>query len=204
MPELSKYPILRSGFITFQTGGLKRPTHSFDKSVLSMLGKVNQQPDTLGFYHATLHQLYVAMARNMDTPIVNDLSVQTKMFLNAAEAFGTKNFADWIRLQSENPCFTSDHQAFLLETLDYLDGKRRKLRVVQWIRLLEHRDRVCKSITNHETYRRRMEQGLNRLSSHRLSEVLVRWARQPDGLYDLLSTLAVIFGNRRYSTGEVD
>lgn len=197
-----RYPILRSGFITFDTKGFRRSNQPDNATTLALLGKTQLAPDNSGFYHENLHLLFAAMVRNLHGTFFNEFEVQEKILKGALEAFGTKNFFDWVSLQDQNPEFSSAHQRFLIETLEYIAGTPRKINVTQWLRILEKADSHDQANIRTNDYGSKVAQHRKMLGTSSLASVIVRWLRQDNGNYDFLSSMAVIFGNRRYSSGE--
>lgn len=197
-----RYPILRSGFLTFPTSGLKQPDTPFDDTAAALLGKTHLAPNDDHFFHENIQKLYVKTVKNAQLNILTDITMQEHIVRAAAEAFGTKDFFAWINLQLKNPHLTSVHQKFLIETLNYLKGAPRQMHVAQWHRLLEMGTSEDRTTIRPNNFTRELEAIFKDKSlPHNLSEVLVRWIRQEGGWFDLIESLEAIFGNRRTQTG---
>lgn len=202
-----KYPILRSGFITFTQRGLRQPNQPTDDLSMSILGKERLIVDNDNFFHDNIQKLFVQCIKDAHLNGLNNNVVQENILKAAAEAFGkedgTANFFDWIMLQEINPGMTSIHQKFLMDTCEYLTGKKRDLAAFQWIPLLEAGTSENRSTLRTSNYHKKMEEfRRSGVIPHKLSDVLVRWVRQERGFYDLMMSLEAIFGNRRtFATG---
>ncbi len=195
---MKSYPILRSGFISLNKTGLKQPVDSDMNFAAAILNKRHLEPNNDYFYHEVIQNLFLKMKAEAQSNVLNQLVVQEQVLLAAYEAFGTKNFWDWVIFQITNAELTSLHTAFLIETLNYISGAPRKTHVEQWIRLLNaDKDKsaiVTIGSVNHLTLSDLFK---NKMVPSKINKVFVKWLRQPQGFYDFLCSLEVIFGNRR-------
>lgn len=197
-----KYPILRSGFITFPTSGLRQPNQPVDAGALAILGKMRWMPDNDNFYHQNIQTLFAQAISISKENGLFDLTFQENCLKAASEAFGTDDLFRWIDLQSTNPELTPVHQAFILETLDYITGIPRKMQVWQWIRLLDaNMGKNRNNIRNTDYYQKLAAHRRAGIVPAKLSETFVKWVRQPKGFYDFIQSLEVIFGNRNVLSG---
>jgi len=195
---MQKYPILRSGFVSMTDAGLKQPKSSFDGHAAAILGKERLEPDDEHFYNENVQKLFVLTLKEANLNILDRFEVQENILKAAAQAFGTKNFWDWINFQSSSPIVSSVHQAFIIETLRYINGTPRKTHIQQWIRLLEAGSSQMKNAIRNEHY----FEELRKLRESKaipadMSAVFTKWLRQENGYYDFICSMAAIFGNRR-------
>lgn len=195
---MRKYPILRSGFVGLSQIGLKQPSTVSVSIVADILNKRRVEPDNDYFYHETIQDLFVKTIEGAQNGILNNFDFQEKILKAAIEAFGTKNFWDWIIFQFTDGEVTAMHCAFLVETLNYISGVPRKTQIQQWIRLLEATNDSSLIVTQgNSAYASLLELRNNKMIPADLAEVFVKWLRQPNGYYDFVCSLQVIFGNRR-------
>ena len=191
-----KYPVLRSGFITFTTNGLDKNEDASNSFALALLGKSRLAPDQAGFFHENLQKLFVAYIKAAPEFRSVSIEMQENVIVNALEAFGTKNFFDWITLQEDNPHMEPEHQRFIIETLKFILGTPRQLSVLQWVRLLEVYNEKDHSNIRSPGYYKELAELKKQFRSHLLADVFVEWMRREDGFYDFLVSMAVIFANR--------
>lgn len=198
-----EYPILRSGFVTFTMKGLRQPNQPVDSLQMAILGKERLTPDNDNFYHENCQKLYVRSIKEAHQNVCGDLEFQEDILQAAAEAFGkgdgTGNFFDWVQIQDSNPNFTAIHRKFIIETCDFIMGKPRQMWVPQWIKLLEagtSESRTALRDRDNSYYKKIEEYRKDKVLPHKLSQLLYDWMRQENGVYDLVTSLEVIFGNR--------
>lgn len=196
MADEKKYPVLRSGFITFTTDGLDKNVDVNNKFALALLGKVRLAPDPAGFFHENLQKLFMNYIKTSPESRIVSTEIQENVIVNALEAFGTDNFFDWISLQDENRHIEPEHQRFIVETLEFLQGKPRQLNVMQWIRLLEVYNEKDHSNIRSPGYFKTVGEIKKQFDSHSLADVIVKWMRCENGFFDFIVSMAVIFGNR--------
>lgn len=201
MPTLTRYPILRSGFVGLSIAGLITPSTPFDRVSNSILGKSRLAPNNDYFYHEKIDELFKMSIKNYH--MFNDLSVQEMIVLSALEAFGSKNFFKWLELQNDKPSVSYAHHTFLIETLDFITGTSRKLHVTQWIGILEARPNAKPTKIMTLDYFKKFDSKTGVLPN-KLSSIITMWVGQENGWYDLLSSLMVIFGNRHILSGSAD
>ncbi len=195
---MHSYPILRSGFVGLSSTGLVQPSSTNNAIAAALLNKQTLQPDNNYFYHETLQSLYLKTIEGVTSNILGKIDFQEEIITAAAEAFGTRNIWDWIVHQFANGSITGLHAAFLKETLNFVSGAERKTRPEQWIRLLEATTEHSLIVTqNSNDYLGLNELRSTRIIPARLDQFFVQWIRQPNGIYDFVVSLEVIFGNRR-------
>lgn len=195
---MKKYPVLRSGFLGVSLVGMKQPDSKYNAFNAAILGKQRLEPDNSNYYHEDIQKLFVRSQKEGQYGILNDFQFQEDILRSAAEAFGTTNFYDWLKIQLLNPEITGIQKAFLVETLEYLCGTPRKTHIHQWIRLLEYTGGKDRNAIRTTGANERIEEFIDkRLVPASLSEVFVRWIRQPGGFYEFISSMEAFFGNRK-------
>lgn len=192
-----RYPVMQSGFISLTEVGVNSPkleTTSFSETILG------QQVDnslTDYFYSVDVEKL-ISIYKNSPS--------ETKMFefreqvINVAfKSFATIAISQWVEMQSLRPTLGRLHKEFIIDTLLFVYyGKPRSVETFQWARLLfpESGGNLQIKLTTlfSDKYRKAYPAITGDLT--RMEECIQRWIRQPDGIYDLLKTLHVIFGKR--------
>jgi hypothetical protein len=195
---MQKFPVLRSGFVGLTMEGMKKPTSAFDATAAAILNKQRLEPDDDYFYHESTQRLFVRLMNEGQIGKLKELPFQEEILHAAREAFGTTNFWEWVSLQEDSPTFSPIHQAFIIDTMNYICGTPRKMHVQRWIGLLEantNQNREAIRTVRYDDSIREFREG--KMISANLASVFVQWLRQPQGFYDFMCSLEAIFGNRR-------
>lgn len=117
--------------------------------------------------------------------------------LNAAlVAFGTFSFYDWCALQQKNIYFTAMHKRFLNDTFNFIETGKRSIANNTWQSLLSMKPANSQDATEEYKFNEffRMSGPADYRRSFRLSDVLVAWCQQENGIEDMLMTLHILFG----------
>ena len=128
----------------------------------------------------------------------NNFNFREQILVTALNAFGTSNFLDWIRLQSQNPYLNTNHYRFINDTLNFIRGENRALNIQYWLTLLSENSAVgnesSKVKINEEKFFN-TNKPLHMRESTQLKSSIVQWVSKPGGFEDLLGTLHVLFGD---------
>ncbi len=107
-----------------------------------------------------------------------------------------KDFHEWLDIQLSNPLITGSRRDFLMETIAFIRGTPRTVHHASWAFVLEPIDRIV--VPNFT----RLHQSHKYLEKNQTTpQLLQQWCQQPDGIYDLLSTLYILFGHPARTPG---
>jgi hypothetical protein len=121
-----------------------------------------------------------------------------QILFEALNAFGTHSFFHWMREQVASPSFGEMHQRFLVDTLNYLSGKRREMSLLTWEALVDIEDPAQISRQYRDTVEEFFGVSLREQQAKRndtVVDVIQLWCGRPGGIEDLLQTLHLLFGN---------
>lgn len=199
---MQTYPILQSGFIGIREKGLKRPDPIEPSFRDAVIFKESKSPLSKYKYSPTVKHLFLNW--NSDPSLLKDFEFRAKIIKAAFESFGTNNFYQWGVLQDEKPTTSDLHNAFILETLDYLMlDVPRKIHNSIWIRLLEADERpssVKIDITKHFRQESSNYDAFDVKLPFKLEGIILKWVQKERGFEDLLLSLYIIFGDRASRT----
>jgi len=124
-----------------------------------------------------------------------------RLYMVALYAFGTQNFLEWFKQQMTSPVVGVTHREFLDDTLKFIQtGKPRRMRLETWDSLLQMQDRgvgnepLSEEAQTFFNYNGK-QMWTKELTNTDLIDVLCLWLSQPNGLYDLIGTLHLLFGD---------
>lgn len=198
---MKKYPILQSGFVSFTEETLLTPVKYNDLVISNVLSKDYRSPSNRYFYSKPLSMLYNKWLGNPQC--LREFDTREQIIKHAKVLFGNPSIFKWMQLQLEHGEIGNLHEAFILDTLEFLTGKDRRIQVAQWISLLE---KAIKSqaiqidlakFFDREKYPQPI---YTDTLPGQLTDILQIWINRPQGYEDLLISLYVIFGNRPYIT----
>jgi len=124
----------------------------------------------------------------------DNFEFREKVLCIALTAFGTSNFADWLKVQQDGPSTGDMHMEFLRDTFGFIMTGKRKMNLHNWTLLLsmtEITHNVTKDDGSFDAFFRSSDK---RLQNTKLIDVIQRWCSQPSGFADLAQTLHVLFG----------
>lgn len=116
----------------------------------------------------------------------------------ALQAFGTKSFLDWCRLQNQNPYLTEMHKRFLNDTFNFIDTGKRSINLLSWMNLISARELKAQDEFPVYQYEKffSMSEPLHFRRSTDLASTLQEWTSRPNGYEDLIGTLHIFFGDK--------
>ncbi len=198
---MKKYPILQSGFVSFTEETLLTPVKYNDLVISNVLSKDYRSPSNRYFYSKPLSMLYNKWLGNPQC--LREFDTREQIIKHAKVLFSNPSLFKWMQLQLDHGEIGNLHEAFILDTLEFLTGKDRRIQVAQWISLLE---KAIKSqaiqidlakFFDREKYPQPI---YTDTLPGQLTDILQIWINRPQGYEDLLISLYVIFGNRPYIT----
>lgn len=200
---MKKFAILQSGFITNLEKGLTRNDYIKDPFVDLALDKDHLKSKSLYFYHKEINDIYLAWSG--DSTLLKSMEFRERILKAAKDAFNSYSIYQWFLMQSNAETLTELHQKFIYDTLGFVQGQKRSLETVQWIRLLEASEKSKGVKINVDKYFDNVNfKQEAKFSSSALTSFIVSWTTQPNGFQDLMITLFVIFGDRPYVTDVAD
>lgn len=116
---MERYPILQSGFITFNSNYLVKPAPTKLSLIQQLNGK--QKNDSSDFcYSETITKLYKEYRGN--TGLVDHFSFMDKVVQEFARLLPIRTeIKNWIKLQNLSPFYTKYHELFLIDFFDLKD-----------------------------------------------------------------------------------
>ena len=190
------YKLLQSGFIGLDTSDLIQIPQEERSVMQAVISQSLFRVDTSNFYDKGVQQLYSQMAA--DPKVFSDFQFRELILKKAFALFGENDFSNWIRAQSQSPCYSYLHERYLKETLLFIyEGVPRAMSHSSYFRLL-HVGANNNTFTaqDREKEEDSLKQALRSISNHLTADLLKRWTEDVEGLQDLLSTLNVIYGRR--------
>jgi len=191
-----KFIQLQSGFIAKDETKFKLPEveKSFYKD--QVIGKDYLNDTNRFYYHDNITTLFYSYNANKD--LIKDLNFIKETITAIKEAVGNKSFLKWLLMQIKYARLSSLHKNFLYDTLNYLASNKRDMEVSQWIKLIDYSPETKSVIVNIDDYFvKETKDSLNYISSN-LIHVIANWMSKPNGFEDMLITMFIIFGERRY------
>lgn len=194
--------VFSRGFIGLSTPGLNKETNK--KTVADQLIDIRYRADTktedkMEVYNVNITKMYTAMIDG--TYHGNSITFNKAIIVEALRNFGSVNLLDWINLQKTSRYFTSNHQKFLLDTLNFIVTGKRKTTIRTWEIILKRKtvDDV-ESVSNNKEFDSKILSFLNSIASDgnpissNLTRIIPEWFSHRGGNEDLLLTLNIIFG----------
>jgi hypothetical protein len=200
---MKRFAILQSGFITNLEKGLIKNDYVKDPFVDLALDKDHLKSKSLYFYHKEINDIYEDWCG--DTTLMKSMEFRERIIKAAKDAFNSYSIYQWFLMQGNTETLTELHQKFIYDTLAFVQGQKRAIEAVQWIRLLEASEKTQGVKINVDRYFDNVNfKQEAKFSSSALSTFLVLWTSRPNGFEDLMITLFVIFGDRPYVTDVAD
>lgn len=200
---MKRFAILQSGFITNLEKGLIKNDYVKDPFVDLALDKDHLKSKSLYFYHKEINDIYEDWRG--DTTLMKSMEFRERIIKAAKDAFNSYSIYQWFLMQGNTETLTELHQKFIYDTLAFVQGQKRAIEAVQWIRLLEASEKTQGVKINVDRYFDNVNfKQEAKFSSSALSTFLVLWTSRPNGFEDLMITLFVIFGDRPYVTDVAD
>lgn len=198
---MQKYAVLNSGFISSNNELLTiNPIHNHKFTEL-LLNKAHLNTQNTFFYNKDIAELFRLWAA--DKKHIKNEEYRERVIILAYKLFQHKSLYGWMldQITVLNKTLNQTHIEFLLETVNFIFGIERKLTVVQWARLLL----VNNDVFNYkDDFIRNFTRDIKRLQGSDLTNTLQLWLSNPNGLEDLMISMYVIFGDRKYITEIVD
>ena len=198
---MKKYPILQSGFISFTEETLLTPVKYNDLVISNVLSKDYRSPSNRYFYSKPLSMLYNKWLGNPDC--LRDFDTREQLLKLAKTLFATPSFFKWMQLQMDHGEIGSLHETFLIDTLEYLSGRTRRIETPQWVSLIEKAIKSYATQVNIAQFfdkEKYPQIAYTSMLSSSTVDILQTWVSRSGGYEDLLISLYVIFGNRPYIT----
>jgi hypothetical protein len=200
---MKRFAILQSGFITNLEKGLIKNQYIKDPFVDLALDKDHLKSKSLYFYHKEINDIYEDWRG--DKTLMKSMDFRERILKAAKDAFNSYSIYQWFLMQGNTETLTELHQRFIYDTLSFVQGQKRSIEAVQWIRLLEASEKTQGVKIDVDKYFDNVNfKQEAKFSSSALSTFLVNWTSQPNGFEDLMITLFVIFGDRPYVTDVAD
>lgn len=125
----------------------------------------------------------------------DNMEFREKILKIALDAFGTRDFSEWVKIQLDGPSTGDLHIEFISDTMNFIQHGKRKLGLHGWTSMLS-----LSEITHNQTkddgsfgwFFVDPETKYNRNVT--LVDVLQRWCSRQGGFADLAQTLHVLFG----------
>lgn len=199
-----RYPILQSGFISFDEEGLTKPSLMNPTIHDDILMKEYRTLADKFFYSKGITELFHRWRSNPS--IIREFDFRESVLKMSFKLFKTNMITKWIALQNEKPTLSNIHTVFLLESLKFAAGiAPRSLENVQWISLIDYSDKaegVRVDMGDYFSNQNGAGQSNDRIRAN-MNEFIQDWVSQINGFEDMLITLYVIFGDREQKTDVV-
>jgi hypothetical protein len=125
---------------------------------------------------------------------IDDIEFREKILTVALNAFGTKNFHDWLSIQLSGPSTGDLHMDFITDTLRFIETGKRQLNLHSWTTMLSLSEVKHNETPNEGQFAWFFQNEAGRPKNMDLVDVIQRWCSQPGGFADLAQTLHVFFG----------
>ena len=136
-----------------------------------------------------VEKLYALKVNN--TPQAMSFDFVVNIMKAALGAFGTVNFAQWVLAQEISPYVTYAHSECLVDTIRFLSAKERNLLLEMWPAMMS--DKANPGA--YDVAKVHQELKDSKMSSMSMEEVIRRWVSRPNGIWDLLTSMHIFFGN---------
>lgn len=193
MKQVVIYP---RGFAGFDIGlpiRVTKPTNAaIFKSILHNNSSLRENKNVMS--NTDVEGLWKGLT-NGNSYISNE-SFREAILISALNAFGTKNFYEWIDLQINNQYLGNDHVRFINDTFNFIKTGQRSLNIAFWLQLLagnndNNGNRVKVNLDNFFPSNR----PLHLRDTTLVKDIIIKWVSQPNGFEDLLGSLHILFGD---------
>ena len=198
---MTAWVLLQSGFITPKHPRLRKSEgpSPVDRIAAARYGGINREElliEDNNYYDPMVMSLVNEYYQNPE--LSNNFDFIERIIRVTKTVFQT-GFWNWLKIQNAAPTLTNLHNEFIIETLDFLNGKRRLITSTSWEVLIRYHNQS-------EFDRRRYlfldqymkDHTLNQDSEQRKSQpdvvpIIQAWLSQESGIPDLIMTLSIIF-----------
>lgn len=136
---------------------------------------------------------------------VTSFEFRENILLAAMDAFGTRDFREWLSIQGRSPYLTEMHRRFLNDTLRFILNGTRATVMQNWRRLCQPADITPNdrdvSVDYSEFFATQgvggidTSAGLGEKPTADMTSVLHQWVSREDGHEDLIESLHIFFGS---------
>lgn len=195
-PPFKKTAILQSGFLCtnlniLEKGKVEKPNFSD-----LVLVKSHLKLDETNFYSKEIQKLYENYCS--DQKMVSKFLFREQVLKFTFKLFNEQNIRNWISLQSQSEYFTELHRAFIIQTLQYINGSERSVHVTQWFNLLGCSEATKNTNLDLEDYLDR-DRNIRYMNSD-IRDLVNRWVCRSGGFGDMLTSMHAIYGQRKTIT----
>ena len=191
-----KVVILQSGFLCtnleiLEKGKVEKPNFSD-----IVLVKSHLKLDEVNYYSKEAQRLYEEYCS--DASLMKKFDFREQILKFAFLLFSEQNIRNWILLQKKSIYFTELHRAFVIQTLQYINGTDRPVHVTQWFNLLNCSEASKDMNLDLDSYLDR-DNSIKNMNSD-IYDVMNKWTSRPGGFADLLTSMHAIYGQRKTIT----
>ena len=110
-------------------------------------------------------------------------------------AFGTFNLETWFSAQLRSPMLTATHRRFLNDTMGFICTGSREVSIETWMGLIYPRTATTADAKTDVALMEYFGKSINGYAkiSDNLPAAIAAWTAQPEGMYDLLMFLTIVF-----------
>jgi hypothetical protein len=194
-PAYKGFRVYPRGFLGASLGEQIKPT---ERSAASQLRSYQYHPDWFKNQvnpkevNQNIEALWAAL--NDSYGAADSMEFREKILRVALNAFGTKDFVEWINIQMNGPSTGDMHMKFLHETLTFIETGKRGMSLHNWGAMLSLSEITHNETPNEGQFNWFFITGDKRPKNTTLIDVIQRWCSQPSGFIDLAHTLHVLFG----------
>lgn len=194
-PAYKGFRVYPRGFLGASLGEQIKPT---ERSAAAQLRSYQYHPDW--FKNQTvprevnqnIEALWAAL--NDSYGAADSMAFREKILRVALNAFGTKDFCEWIDIQMKGPSTGDLHVKFLQEMLTFIDTGKHSMSLHNWGAMLALSEITHNETPNEGQFNWFFITGDKRPKNTNLIDVIQRWCSHPGGFIDLAHTLHVLFG----------
>jgi hypothetical protein len=190
--KLSPVCILQSGFVCTNTSILKKGKVEKPNFSDIVLVKTHLKRDETNYYCEEVQSLYESYCA--DFSIINKFDFREQILKFAFLLFNQNSIRDWLMYQHQSPYFTETHRAFLIQTLQFVNGTQRTMSVSQWFNLLDSSDSTSKVNLDLDVLIER-DPSIKYMNAN-IHEFLKEWVCKKSGFMDLLTFMHAVYGER--------
>lgn len=188
-----KAVVLQSGFLCTNLGVLEKGKVEKPNFSDIVLVKSHLKLDEVNYYSKEVQRLYEEYCSN--AAIINRFSFRAQILKFAFKLFNDQSFRSWISLQKNSVHFTELHRAFIIQTLQYINGNERPIHATQWFSLLSCSGATKDVNLDLEAYLDK-DKSIKFMNSD-IYELIKNWVSRKGGFTDLLTTLHAVYGQRK-------
>lgn len=191
--------VLQSGFVTMAPESLVKtsePNLTFKDSLYVLDYRVQ---DTDNYYDEEIETLFQSFRKNNE--LLRRFEFREAILRAAYRVFKSDTIVPWLRLQLSQRTVGYLHRQFLKETFQKVSGgSKRNTDCFQYYRLLSAGEMSRHMPQTQKDPQPLLEEYVRIGKSTLLSDLLLEWTPDMEGVSDLLSSLHVIFGCRHGSS----